>query len=157
MASLFVWKVVACRIPTADALEARGIQVQNNTCVLCEQDVESADHILLNCRVAEEVWHRLSLWMNIPPGLNQSTVDEMLQSVNGLNVSKNRKRIIHAIYIITMWSIWKARNRKIFEGIIVNRYKLVEDIKEMTFDCVVNRSKFKDISWGNWCNFNLQL
>lgn len=52
----FIWTLLQNRLWTADRLSRRGWP-HNEECSLCDQTLESAKHILLDCPFAKEVWH----------------------------------------------------------------------------------------------------
>ncbi|KAL4587736.1 hypothetical protein LXL04_000610 [Taraxacum kok-saghyz] len=51
----FVWKTLARRILVSSNLSIRGIAVESNLCTLCDAEIETEDHLLVNCKIAEEV------------------------------------------------------------------------------------------------------
>jgi hypothetical protein len=53
-----------------------GLQAQANTCYLCLQEVDSVDHILLQCCFAREVWFWSMRQANLPD-VTPSTEDKL--------------------------------------------------------------------------------
>jgi hypothetical protein len=51
-------------VPTRDNLSFRNVlQVDApNSCVMCDEEVESARHLFIHCEVAMEVWHEVMRW-----------------------------------------------------------------------------------------------
>lgn len=60
----FVWTVIKNHIPTLDFLQKRGL-ILPNMCPLCQEDVETAAHILLHCPYVREVWYSILWEVNI--------------------------------------------------------------------------------------------
>lgn len=54
----FFWLALHGRLWTADRRHRHGLQ-PHATCILCNQDVETADHLLTVCPFTREVWARL--------------------------------------------------------------------------------------------------
>jgi len=54
----FAWLALRGRIWTADGRQRHGLQV-DDSCALCDQEVETADNLLLSGKFAREVWDRL--------------------------------------------------------------------------------------------------
>jgi hypothetical protein len=52
---LFLWLACQRRVWTADRHRRRGFEAHDN-CLLCDQPVETVDHLLVTCPVAREVW-----------------------------------------------------------------------------------------------------
>jgi hypothetical protein len=121
---------VQCKILTADRLLARNWPC-NPVCVLCDQELESATHLCLQCVFARQVWYLVSSWtggrIQIPP-LNLSIEHWWNSALHGL--PKEQKRIVAAILIYTAWHIWKERNRRIFEGAVASPSRVLALIKE---------------------------
>lgn len=55
MVKFFFWLVMHGRCWTADMRFHHGIQ-DSNTCIICDQEAETMDHILLGCSFSCEVW-----------------------------------------------------------------------------------------------------
>ena len=57
----FAWLLVQSKILTADKLTARNWPC-NPVCPLCDQSMESAEHLCLHCTFAQEVWVKVRSW-----------------------------------------------------------------------------------------------
>ncbi|XP_076895079.1 uncharacterized protein LOC143547568 [Bidens hawaiensis] len=126
------WRAEMKRIPTKDVLEKRNIPVLNKSCILCDSGIESADHIYTGCMVAAVVWENISRWCKVPPIFGFSVRDLLeLHKVNYIGANKNE--VLHGIIIIACWTIWKARNEKVFEGKDVKIEEIIADIKSFIF------------------------
>jgi hypothetical protein len=55
---IHIWLAMQCRLWIADRMRRRGIS-SHTSCPLCEQDLETADHLAVGCVFAREVWHAL--------------------------------------------------------------------------------------------------
>lgn len=58
---LFLWLACRRRILTADRRRRRGLEA-HDTCFMCDQSNETADHLLASCSVAKEVWWLAFSW-----------------------------------------------------------------------------------------------
>ena len=62
----FAWKALLNRVPTKANLVVRNVlhlEVSIN-CVLCNEAVETTNHLFLHCNFASLVWSRLMTWLN---------------------------------------------------------------------------------------------
>jgi hypothetical protein len=59
----FAWLLIQCKLLTVDRLATRSCPC-NPVCQLCEQELETMEHIGLWCVFAQEVWFLLSQWTN---------------------------------------------------------------------------------------------
>lgn len=55
----FTWLLLQDRLWTADRLQRRG-WTHDDKCCLCDQDLESAKHLFLECPFAKEVWAEMA-------------------------------------------------------------------------------------------------
>ena len=72
----FAWLMVQSKLLTADNLIKRQWP-RDPICSLCSQEQEMADHLILQCCFAKEVWHLASLW----------TQDLVKMPTEGLSIS----------------------------------------------------------------------
>ncbi|KAL8233591.1 hypothetical protein R6Q59_019691 [Mikania micrantha] len=101
------------------------------------------------------VWWQILVWCNVPIPVNFSTVSSLLNHVERYGTTNSRKKVTNAIIQATIWNIWKARNNKVFKGYVTTWFKMVEDVKEMTYLWVNTRSTDTALEWRRWTSFNL--
>ena len=56
-----------------------------------------------------------------------------------------------------MWSIWKERNDRIFQGKRRRSIEVVESIKMTSYFWFKNRARLKGIDWIGWCKYPLDM
>ncbi|KAM0009544.1 putative reverse transcriptase zinc-binding domain-containing protein [Helianthus debilis subsp. tardiflorus] len=156
-ANLFAWRASEGKIPTFEALRKRGINVTSQVCKVCGMRTETTDHILIQCQYADLVWTQVDQWLNVPDDNIMDEVEARLLCVNGLGRSKAQQKIIHAVFLATLWYLWKNRNNIVFHERTTSTNKLVEEIKEETFEWMRQRSKNVRVSWSDWRRFNIQM
>ncbi|KAJ0755575.1 putative RNA-directed DNA polymerase [Helianthus annuus] len=66
---------------------------------------------------------------------------ERLPTRNALQVRNIQKKAFNAIVHVTVWSIWTARNKLIFNGVYPTVTNILEEIKAMSYLWVKSRSK----------------
>ncbi|KAL4577530.1 hypothetical protein LXL04_013639 [Taraxacum kok-saghyz] len=111
----FVWRACRGRIPTADALLQRNIVVPSPACPLCYADQEDANHLFISCPFAAEILSWLFTWCGLPPMQFSGVFDFVAFAANWGRCPKKR-RIITAIFYGYLWSLWRARNDKLFNN-----------------------------------------
>ncbi|CAI9295050.1 unnamed protein product [Lactuca saligna] len=62
----FIWRAVLNGIPTACALQKRGINFNSVMCSYCDLEREDTDHALIKCPMAAKVWEEMLRWFGIP-------------------------------------------------------------------------------------------
>ncbi|GLU15614.1 hypothetical protein SLE2022_320890 [Rubroshorea leprosula] len=62
-----VWQLVQNRIPTKFELFKRGVLSNESmlTCAMCEEDVETSNHLFLHCQKAYNIWGKCLKWWGI--------------------------------------------------------------------------------------------
>ncbi|KAJ0490643.1 hypothetical protein HanRHA438_Chr12g0569991 [Helianthus annuus] len=52
--------------------------------------------------------------------------------------------------------IWKSRNDWVFNGYKGSTGRIVDEVKEMSFLWIKERSKLKNLVWDRWKDFNIR-
>jgi hypothetical protein len=147
----FSWKLLLNRIPTKSNLSVRQVLAPDTSldCVMCLGELESANHMFLHCQFAMKVWENVMRWLGfhfmIPPNL--FILWENWDGVSGVKKMCNGFRMIwHAV----VWSLWRARNDRIFNNKIGEVDALVEDIKVLSWRWHLDRSNSPACMFYEW-------
>uniref|UniRef100_A0A8R7RED1 Reverse transcriptase zinc-binding domain-containing protein n=1 Tax=Triticum urartu TaxID=4572 RepID=A0A8R7RED1_TRIUA len=71
---IFIWLAVQHRIWTSDRRAKHGLQDRPSACYTCLQDEDNAEHILVQCGYAREVWH--TCFQDLALNTRASVVDD---------------------------------------------------------------------------------
>ena len=110
----FAWLALQDRCWTAERRRRHGLQ-DSDSCALCDQAVESMDHLLTKCSFSREVWFRcfdVLGWTHRLPSPDLSFIGWWLQARKGFD--KRSKRGFDSVVLLTVWMIWKERNNRVF-------------------------------------------
>jgi hypothetical protein len=126
----FAWLMVQRKILTEDKLLSRNWPCLP-ICQLCDQELETAEHLCLHCVFAQEVWFLVTQWtdglVSIPGG--QISIQDWWNSA--LQGAPRKLKIERASTLIyTAWNLWKERNRRVFEGTRTTPSRILHLIKE---------------------------
>ncbi|XP_021975217.1 uncharacterized protein LOC110870339 [Helianthus annuus] len=154
--NLFSWRIAMGRIPVKTELIKRGVQLQNQVCCRCDAYDESVEHLVLSCTMSKSIWWNILAWVKLPVSTQLGSSKELLKQVDSWKGSKVWKKVINLILQTTIWHIWKARNEQEFKGTRVSGSKVVEEIKADSFIWLKSRSKFENINWVRWVDFNVK-
>ena len=94
---------------------------------MCEDLHEDSFHILFHCQAAIDVWSATNVWHLISPSLNQfdNAPDIIFNLMQKLSTT-------HIELIVTiMWSIWKARNVKLWQQVSDSNITILERAKHL--------------------------
>ena len=95
------------------------------------------------------------VWMRVPGPTNCESLNDLVQLLLDSPGSKKWKRIVYTVVMATVWNIWLARNRMVFDGKFIPVRRSVEAIKEDSFMWVSNRSNLPQTSWEKWSEFSV--
>jgi hypothetical protein len=110
--ALFIWTAALGRILTTDNLRRRRILILD-WCCMCQSDGESVNHLLLHCRVAQELWNMILNMFGVSWVMPRNVVD--LFSCWSGNVGKGDAGVIwRVIPHCLMWCLWGERNARTF-------------------------------------------
>lgn len=150
------WRAELDRIPTVEALKKRNVFIPNDRCKLCDDAMETTDHIFSGCGFSFGVWSSIWKWC----GLNTTFVfhtKDLLSLYKLAPGGKWGKKIVHGIILVTFWMIWRARNDKTFKGVVPKASVVIGNVKSMSFLWLKYRSKLNDLLWENWCSSPLYM
>ena len=120
---------VPSMILTADTLLARNWPC-DPVCTLCNQEHETASHLILHCSFARQVSSRMVVWTsNIiqMPAHGVSILDWWEKEL--VHFPRKERRLKASMMIYGAWNIWKARNRRVFDHKSLTPAEVMQEIK----------------------------
>ena len=109
---VFFWLLIKDRLSTRELLRRKNMDLQDYNCILCNGSTEdSLLHLFLGCPFATQCW----AWLNIQVDHNSDPFQNLLGFKEQLRVP-----FFMEVIILMCWTIWKARNDKIFRQIDQN-------------------------------------
>ncbi|KAJ0716245.1 putative reverse transcriptase zinc-binding domain-containing protein [Helianthus annuus] len=154
--AIVAWRAEMDRLSTKCALAMRNISVQNNLCALCGDYAETSEHIFVACQLAQVIWQNVAEWCRIPPIIAFDLYDLLSLHEACSGASTKKKKVLHAVILVAMWSLWKLRNESVFRQSVPNTTRTLDEIKAMAFLWVKNRSKMFALTWEDWCRFEIR-
>jgi len=136
----FSWKLLHNRIPTKVNLSHRHVLSPESSLnrVMCAGGLETANHLMLHCTYAMKVWDGVMRWLGfnvvIPPNLFS-----LWECWDGVSNNKKIRKGLRMIWHAVVWSLWRARNDRIFNNSFREMEELVEDIKVLSWRWCLNR------------------
>nr|CAN60781.1 hypothetical protein VITISV_022451 [Vitis vinifera] len=131
-ASFFGWEAAWSRLLTTDRLKRFGRSIPNR-CFLCKNEEETIDHLLLFCEKTRMLWLLILSLFGVQ-WVMHSSVKRNLLGWHGSFVGKKREKAWRAAPLGLMWTIWKERNKRVFDDIERND----QDIKSIFLYTFVN-------------------
>jgi hypothetical protein len=112
-----MWLVAHNRCWTVDRLARRGLR-HPDKCLLCDQEDENIEHLLIGCVVARQFWYTLlhSFGLSqLAPTANNSPFDAWWERVAAA-LSGDVQKGLNLLIILGACCIWKHRNSCVFYG-----------------------------------------
>ncbi|GJN12749.1 hypothetical protein PR202_ga31056 [Eleusine coracana subsp. coracana] len=114
----------------ADQLAKRGLDHPEH-CVLCDQEEETVQHILVGCVFARDFWFRILQAFNLQqlaPGSNESDFASWWKKASN-RVAKQHRKGLNTLIILGAWTIWKHRNAVVFDGLSPNIQLALDNLR----------------------------
>lgn len=109
--SFVFWLAVRDRLPTRDKLH---FVVTDSSCPSCGSHLETQDHLLFHCSLAQDVWRRVLNWLCIPNVF--PTLKNLIRwTLKHARRRSTRTKFIKVTFACTIYCLWISRNKKIFE------------------------------------------
>jgi hypothetical protein len=116
---LFNWLLCHNRVLTTDNLMRKGFHGPSR-CSLCLGNEENAQHIMLECNFALEVWGEVLSHWSVDTTLPSSIFDLHANWLHRYPGQLPNNNCFKAAWLvlpkITCWQIWLERNSRIFQG-----------------------------------------
>ncbi|XP_057771186.1 uncharacterized protein LOC130990997 [Salvia miltiorrhiza] len=136
-ARVAAWRVLRNRMPTCDNLKMRNIPLDevDSMCSACFQHNESTNHLFLLCPKTEKVWDEIQRWLGLST-IRPQLVTTHFESFTNLGMGKKNEKFLTALWMCTVWQLWKRRNDCRFDGKAWETKKLFFEIKAIMWSWV---------------------
>ncbi|GJW42114.1 SUN domain-containing protein 5-like protein [Tanacetum coccineum] len=95
--NIFVWRLALDRLPTRLNLSLRGLDIPSIKCPMCNNEVESVDHVFFGYDLSSNVWCLVRRWTNINMPSFSSWFDFLQWFEDWKAVSGNKDRMYEYI------------------------------------------------------------
>lgn len=127
----FIWLASLNRCWTADRLAKRGLE-HPDSCLLCDQESETVQHLLASCVFSREAWFRILSWVGLQH-LAPTQQDSVFQDWWRAALKRTPKPVrkgFNSLVILVAWMLWKLRNACVFEGAAPDMNKLLQAVRD---------------------------
>jgi hypothetical protein len=149
--AFFIWTAALGNILTTDNLQKRRIIILD-WCCMCSQMVSPANHLLMHCPVAQELWNMTFILFGVSWAMPTGVVD-LLSCWTGRLGKSMAGRIWNVIPHFIMWCLWCERNARTFEGggnfntsteipVLADTVQLVKGLTANHFEFFVRKARF---------------
>ncbi|XP_058774821.1 uncharacterized protein LOC131649093 [Vicia villosa] len=149
--SCFGWRLFHNSLATKNNLYRRNVIGQGSTRCIgeCSAD-ESISHLFFECPFFSGIWQFICKWLRISTALHRESMAHFTQFEGLIGGDKEISSKACVIWYACVWSIWKARNAKIFRNIEVEIVKLIEDIIECSWRWLSSINGNVQVNYAQW-------
>jgi hypothetical protein len=110
---------------------------------------ESSTHLFLHYNLALGVWYHIFNWLGVvvivPPNLFN-----LFACLSDVAPTKRVRKVFRLIWHSVIWTIWNARNNRIFNNVRKEPLEVVEDIKVLSWRWSADRLKITPCLFYEW-------
>nr|GEY24067.1 RNA-directed DNA polymerase, eukaryota [Tanacetum cinerariifolium] len=142
---MFFLRLLLNKLPSRVNLDRKGIDVVSILCLICQEDVETANHIFFTSEMAKELWALMARWweLDIPFCANISEWFDWLDSLHLLNKARLFLDGVGGTLLLSI-------NHLVFSNPSPKKAELWDFIVSQSFFWISSRHpKFK-FSWVGW-------
>ncbi|XP_071705283.1 uncharacterized protein [Rutidosis leptorrhynchoides] len=148
---IYKWRVMLRRIPVRTELDKRGMDLESLRCPVCDNGIETVEHILLECNFAKDLWDRVARWWNMSIS-NHLPLEDRFKGLSHVNTphAYTISSFRQAIEWVCGYSIWQNRNQVVFRKKKGTGPTILSEIQTRSFEWLSTRSKKIKIDWNQW-------
>lgn len=127
------------KVPTRINLDNQGIDLNSVRCPVCDDDLETEDHILVLCCVAKNTRCEVLKWWKIED-ISLDSINDVFTLASCSNLAPKLSKVLVDVVQSTLWILWRFRNNdSIFASTRPNRSLILNDFKLYSFNWISNR------------------
>ena len=142
------WRLGLDRLPTRCNLDDRGIDIHSKRCPVCDEDLESNQHLFVDCFLAASLWRKIAYWWGFDDYPKQ--LQSLIVWGTSTNLNTLSKLCFDVVVQTTTWVIWRFRNRVCFDLKPPRKDTLEEEIKLLSHSWITHRLKKSHPLWIDW-------
>lgn len=147
--NIFTWRTLNRRLPTRSNLDSRGIDLHSIRCPLCDDAIESEEHLFVYCKTAKETWSNIGNWWKIT-NVNIRNLEESITFAENAPITETIKHLFDMVVQSTIWHIWRFRNDMVFNTKQPNKHLILDNIKLSSYSWIRSRQKRVIPNWIEW-------
>ncbi|GKC83460.1 RNA-directed DNA polymerase, eukaryota, reverse transcriptase zinc-binding domain protein, partial [Tanacetum coccineum] len=125
--NVLAWKVRLDSLPTRLNISRRGMDIDSITCPICDNGVESTNHLFFTCHIASEISRKISSWWDVSY-MEISSYEDWLTWIVNLRLHIKHKQALEGVFYIMWWHVWSFRNKRIFGSKNPSMAMIFEDV-----------------------------
>ncbi|GJW89592.1 RNA-directed DNA polymerase, eukaryota [Tanacetum coccineum] len=142
--NILAWKIRNDALPTRFNISGRGMDIQSISCPICENGVESSEHLFFKCYLIREIGCKIASWWNIN-NVKVNSYEEWKTWLISCRMESKLKQMFEGVWYSLWWHIWSYRNKILFDdnipmkAIIFDNVCLLKSMEAFVIQEVVGR------------------
>ena len=125
----FAWRLSLNILPTGVNLKKK-MQGFNSSCPWCGEPQEHDRYVFFDCKFARQFWDLTDLSIDF-----QKIKASCMKELMGIIFESGDKIEIQS-FVMTLWMIWHARNKLVFEGICMKTEVIVDWVRAYLWELI---------------------
>ena len=132
--SIFAWRLLQDRIPTrSNLVRCHVLQPNDSMCVGGCGNIETTDHLFLECDLFRNVWYFICHWLGISFVYPRHIKEIYLQFSQLEGMPRASYSYLKVIWLALVWKIWKDRNNCTFKNVVIDPHNIFDKVKRTSF------------------------
>ena len=123
--------------------------LNNALCALCQVNVESCQHLFLECKHAMSVWFMCFRWVGIL-FVQHNDVKTHFENFHLFQISNKQNMVWKGIWTTVVRCIWDQRNTVVFKQGVVDMEEIFQKVQLKSWLWVKHHSSFFSYSLVDW-------
>ncbi|GJY85879.1 RNA-directed DNA polymerase, eukaryota, reverse transcriptase zinc-binding domain protein [Tanacetum coccineum] len=112
--NVLAWKIKTDALPTRFNISRRGIDIQDMSCPICDNAIESTDHLFFRCGLVRDIANKVLSWWNLDHA-NLNSYAEWKSWLVSIRMDSKLKKMFEGVWYSIWWYVWIYRNQLLFD------------------------------------------
>lgn len=126
--NIFTWRTLNGRLQTRSNVDSKGIVLHYIRCLICDDVIESEEHLFVYCMIAKETWKSIVNWWKIT-NFDITNLQGAITLAETVTASATYKQFFDMLVQSIVWHIWRFRNDMDFNTNQPNNHLILDNIK----------------------------
>ncbi|GJR01595.1 RNA-directed DNA polymerase, eukaryota [Tanacetum coccineum] len=146
--NVLAWKIKTDALPTRFNISRRGIDIQDMSCPICDNAIESTDHLFFRCGLVRDIANKVLSWWNLDHA-NLNSYAEWKSWLVSIRMDSKLKKMFEGVWYSIWWYVWIYRNKLLFDERKPSKSMLIDNVIASSFYWCKYRSK-ASFEWNEW-------
>ncbi|GJR44831.1 RNA-directed DNA polymerase, eukaryota [Tanacetum coccineum] len=125
--NVLAWKIKTDALPTRFNISRRGIDIQDMSCPICDNAIESTDHLFFRCGLVRDIANKVLSWWNLDHA-NLNSYAEWKSWLVSIRMDSKLKKMFEGVWYSIWWYVWIYRNKLLFDERKPSKSMLIDNV-----------------------------